>query len=236
MSDTIRLGLPLLDPAQAQKHVTVNEALFRLDALSHLAIKGIGLTQPPASPMEGDTFAVGTGASDTWGGQDLSLAVFSNGGWVFVTPRIGWSAWSEQDGSRVVFDGVGWAVGAGALSPNGAGFLHRVYEVDATVSAGATSVVPAAVPANAIVYGITGRVLTSIGGAATLSIGVSGSPDRYGSGIGTGAGSWLRGMTSSPLAYYGATDLLLTAESGVFDGSGTLRIAVHFAELTLPRG
>ena len=32
MTDTSQLGLPLLEPAQAQKHVTVNEALVRLDA------------------------------------------------------------------------------------------------------------------------------------------------------------------------------------------------------------
>ena len=34
--NTARLGLPLLQPAQAQKHVTVNEALMRLDGLVNL--------------------------------------------------------------------------------------------------------------------------------------------------------------------------------------------------------
>ncbi|NND41100.1 MAG: DUF2793 domain-containing protein, partial [Silicimonas sp.] len=38
MADTSRLGLPLLDPAQAQKHVTVNEAFLRLDALSQITL------------------------------------------------------------------------------------------------------------------------------------------------------------------------------------------------------
>ena len=33
MTDTANLLLPLLQAAQAQKHVTVNEALLRLDAL-----------------------------------------------------------------------------------------------------------------------------------------------------------------------------------------------------------
>ena len=38
MSDaTPRLGLPWLMPAQAQKHVTVNESLGRLDALVQAA-------------------------------------------------------------------------------------------------------------------------------------------------------------------------------------------------------
>jgi hypothetical protein len=103
------------------------------------------------------------------------------------------------------------------------------------VSAGPVSVVAAAIPADAIVYGITSRVLSSIGGATGLEIGVAGSTNRYGSGFGTGAGAWTRGLTSSPLAYYAPTDLLLTALGGSFDGSGMIRLAVHFAELTLPR-
>ncbi|MEP2260948.1 MAG: hypothetical protein ABJI00_06005 [Paracoccaceae bacterium] len=64
---------------------------------------------------------------------------------------------------------------------------------------------------------------------------MSGSTNRYGAGIGTNTGAWARGLTSSPLAYYSDTDLVLTATGGNFDGSGTLRLAVHLAELTLPR-
>ena len=35
MSDSLNLNLPYVEAAQAQKHVTVNEALSRLDALVH---------------------------------------------------------------------------------------------------------------------------------------------------------------------------------------------------------
>ena len=80
-----------------------------------------------------------------------------------------------------------------------------------------------AIPADAIVYGITGRVLSTIGGATSLEVGVAGSTDRYGSGIGTSAGSWTRGITGTPLAYYAPTDLVLSAIGGNFDGSGTIR-------------
>jgi len=34
MDETARIGLPLVQAAQAQKHVTVNEAFARLDALT----------------------------------------------------------------------------------------------------------------------------------------------------------------------------------------------------------
>ncbi|MEH0071955.1 DUF2793 domain-containing protein [Pannonibacter sp. Pt2-lr] len=63
MSETARLGLPLIAAAQAQKHVTHNEALARLDTLAHLRL--IEERQvPPATAGEGDTFLVASGA---WG-------------------------------------------------------------------------------------------------------------------------------------------------------------------------
>ena len=233
MSDTAKLGLPLVAAAQAQKHITVNESLTRLDALVQLELVSLGATVPPASPAEGEAHAIGAGATGLWSGEDGKVAVFANGGWVFLTPRAGWQGWSGE--TRVQFDGADWIAGAGALSANGAGFVHRSVEVDHAVGAGATSTVAGAIPANVVVYGVTGRVLSDIGGATSLQVGVAGSADRYGSGIGTTAGAWLRGLTGSPLTYYAATDLVLTAESGSFDGTGVCRLAVHFAELTLPR-
>ena len=125
--------------------------------------------------------------------------------------------------------------GGGAFSGNGAGFVQRSIEVDHSVGAGATSSVSGFIPANATVYGITGRVLADIGGASSLEVGVAGSSNRYGSGIGVSAGAWLRGITGNPLAYYSDTDVVLTATGGSFAGTGVLRLAVHFAELTLPR-
>lgn len=235
MADTTGLGLPLLAPAQSQKHVTVNEALSRLDALVNLSLSSVGQAAPPGSPEEGEVHAVGEAASGDWAGQEGRLALFLNGGWAFLTPRVGWQGWSVGAGARVAFDGVGWQPGAGAFSPNGAGFLHRVIEIDHALAAGASSVAPGLLPEGAIVYGITGRVLSSIGGATSLQIGVAGSADRYGSGIGVAAGSFARGITGSPLAYYADTELVLSAEGGSFDGTGVIRLAVHLAELTLPR-
>ncbi len=46
MTDTPHLALPLLAAAQAQKHVTHNEALAMIDALVHLAVKE-RFTGPP---------------------------------------------------------------------------------------------------------------------------------------------------------------------------------------------
>ena len=235
MAETTRLALPLLAPAQSQKHVTVNEALARLDALTQMVFSGVGTTVPPVAPSEGELHVVGLGASGGWSGQDGAVALYLNNGWAFLSPTAGWRAWDASAGISVTFDGAGWVEGAGALTPNGAGFLHRTLEIDHTLSTGATSTVVGAIPGDAIVYGVTGRVLTTIGGASSFDIGVSGSLNRYGSGFGTAFDSWARGITGSPLAYYGPTDLILTAGGGTFDATGTVRLAVHFAELTLPR-
>ena len=234
MPNTAKLGLPLIAPAQAQKHVTVNESLHRLDALVHLSLGSVAATIPPTSPADGDVHAVGSGATGAWAGQDGQLAVFANGGWVFLTPQSGWQGWSS--GGRVQFDGTEWIEGSGALSPNGAGFVHRSIEIDHAVQTGMSSVVGGAIPGGVIVYGVTGRVLTSIGGATSLELGVPGFTDRYGAGIGTGAGAWLRGLTGAPLTYYNDTDLILGSVGGTFNGTGAIRLVVHFAELTLPRG
>lgn len=233
MPDTAKLGLPLVAPAQAQKHVTVNESLTRLDALVQLSLASVAATAPPALPEEGEVHAIGSAPTGAWTGQDGRLAVFANGGWVYLTAQAGWQGWSA--GGRVQFDGTTWVEGAGALSLNGAGFIHRSIEVDHSVQNGSASTVAGFIPADAVVYGITGRVLSDIGGATGLEVGVSGATDRYGSGIGTGSGAWLRGITSSPLTYYSDTDLVVSASGGTFDGTGVVRLVVHFAELSLPR-
>ena len=62
MSDqSSRLGLSFLAAAQAQKHVTVNESLLRLDALVQLAAKSASTAAEPASPVDGDIYILPSG-------------------------------------------------------------------------------------------------------------------------------------------------------------------------------
>ena len=55
MSETVNLELPLIAAAQAQKHVTHNEALAIADALIHLAVPSVSgqavLTMPLFVPL-----------------------------------------------------------------------------------------------------------------------------------------------------------------------------------------
>lgn len=101
-----RLALPYMQAAQAQKHVTHNEALERLDLLVQLTVEGFDATLPPLTPSEGQIWTLGTGAVNDWAAHDGELAAWANGGWLFVTPLPGWHAANGTD--LRVWTGTDW--------------------------------------------------------------------------------------------------------------------------------
>ena len=106
---TQNLALPLIAANQAQKHVTHNEALVRLDALVQLACLDKDLATPPAAPAEGDRYlvvaAVPTGA---WAGLSGQVACFRDGVWVGLAPRPGWLAYVADEADLYTFAGGAW--------------------------------------------------------------------------------------------------------------------------------
>ena len=109
MSDaTTHLLLPYILAAQAQKHVTHNEALRLLDGLVQLSVLDRDLTAPPGGPAEGDRYIVASGATGDWAGWDLNVALWTDGAWLRLPPRTGWRAWVEDEGLLLVYDGAGW--------------------------------------------------------------------------------------------------------------------------------
>ncbi|EAP78104.1 DUF2793 domain-containing protein [Roseovarius nubinhibens] len=116
MSDrSDNLSLPYIQPSQAQKHVTHNEALRQLDAVVQLAVSSASVTTPPALPEPGQRYIVPAGASGDWAGQEGALAVFEETGWAFYAPNPGWIAWVEDSARQEVFDGSDWGPGIAAL-------------------------------------------------------------------------------------------------------------------------
>ncbi|SMC40107.1 DUF2793 domain-containing protein [Rhizobium sp. RU36D] len=108
MSDlTPNLALPFLLPAQAQKHVTHNEALLGLDAVVQLVLAGQA-SAPPAAPQEGDRYFILAGASGAWTGKSGKIAAWYYGAWQFVTPQAGWQAFDRSNSCLSVFDGTAW--------------------------------------------------------------------------------------------------------------------------------
>lgn len=128
MSDTSPiLALPYLMPAQAQKHVTHNEALQRLDVLVQTVVESFGATLPPDTPVEGEVHAPGPGATGPWAGQEGHLALWLDGAWSFVALRPGWRAWGRADNRLRLWDGTAWValpVDTDGLAGVGIGTAH----------------------------------------------------------------------------------------------------------------
>ena len=112
MEQSPNLFLPYIMPSQAQKHVTHNEAVRRLDALVQLAVLDRDLTLPVAEPAEGDRYIVAEGGTGAWSGRDGDVAAWQDGGWAFLAPRAGWLAWIADEGQLLVFDGAEWTPAA----------------------------------------------------------------------------------------------------------------------------
>jgi len=78
MTDTTaNLLLPFIQAAQAQKHITHNEALRLLDGLTQISVLDRNLATPPGSPAEGARYIVDSGATGLWAGWDGDVAFYA---------------------------------------------------------------------------------------------------------------------------------------------------------------
>lgn len=111
MEQSPRLSLSYVAPAQAQKHVTVNETFRRLDALVQMTVKSRNVAGEPASPAEGDGYILPASPSgavwDNFTAGDF--AFYQDGAWVSVTSVEGMRAYVADEGDMVAFDGAAWS-------------------------------------------------------------------------------------------------------------------------------
>jgi len=118
MTETARLRLPELAAAQAQKHVTHNEALVALDTLVQISVLDKDLDTPPGSPAEGDCFIVASGGTGDWTGWDDRIARYEDGAWRSYLPGVGdgegWLAYVQDEEAFYVLKPTGWEAFAGS--------------------------------------------------------------------------------------------------------------------------
>lgn len=234
MIETAHFKLPLLQPSQAQKHVTVNEALLLLDGLAQLRLASRSLVTPPASSDEGDCYAVPDAATDAWDSKDGKIAIWINGGWVFVTPQIGWRAWVLDESAEAVFKDGAWIDQPLSSSLNGAAAVFRTTEVLHDVVAGSAHDVGLNIPSTSMVFAVGARVTQDLTGSlSSWELGTAGAEDRFGSGMGLPAGSFSTGVLGSPLTYYTTEPLRLSPVGGQFS-AGQIRIALHYLSFEVP--
>ena len=133
MSNTTNLQMPLLQAAQAQKHVTVNDTFQTLDSVVQLSVKDRNLTAPPGSPADGDRYIPAASATGAWASQDGNIAAWQDGAWNFYNPREGWRCWIDDEDKLLVHDGSGWNIdvtGGGATTLNGLSDVTLAAEAD----------------------------------------------------------------------------------------------------------
>lgn len=112
MSDqTANLQLPFLAAGQAQKHVTVNETLTRLDALVQLSVVSATTSAQPASPTDGEIYVLPSGKTGAdWSAMaDGALAYYRDGAWEEIAPREGWIAFVRDTDQLQFYSGSTWA-------------------------------------------------------------------------------------------------------------------------------
>jgi len=96
-------------PAQAQKHLTHNEAIVAIDERLQLRVDALQ-ADPPAAPHDGQVFAIARPASGDWAEQDDQIARRQNDGWTFTETEAGWLATVGDTGEVIILRNDGWAV------------------------------------------------------------------------------------------------------------------------------
>ncbi|MCC5992820.1 MAG: DUF2793 domain-containing protein [Rhodobacteraceae bacterium] len=105
---SLLLELPYIQPAQAQKHVTHNEALRILDVVVQLAVASRSIADPPSGAPEGARYLVPPSGSGAWLGQGGRIALREQGAWQFLAPVAGWLALVLDEDRLLFFDGSDW--------------------------------------------------------------------------------------------------------------------------------
>ncbi len=105
-----RLDLPYLQAGQMQKHVTLNEALTRLDALVQCVVVSRSISDQPENPDDGALYILPEGASGAvWSAMTPGgLARFEAGGWTAIAPPPGLRAFVVDEQRLVVLADDGW--------------------------------------------------------------------------------------------------------------------------------
>ncbi len=111
MSMTPRLQLPFIVAGQAQKEVTHNEALQRLDMLVQATCAAGPSNAPPINPQTGVCYLCGSAPTGDWAGHANALAQWTSAGWRFALAIEGTQIASAGTGLFWQFLDGGWSLG-----------------------------------------------------------------------------------------------------------------------------
>lgn len=117
-TSSARHQLPYLFVAQAQKELTHNEALARIDALLHPAVEE-RLSVPPVPTISdaGKCWLIDVGSTGEWQNKASQIAVWLGGSWRFLVPVLGMRVRNLAVGTDIVWVGSQWVVAPTVADP-----------------------------------------------------------------------------------------------------------------------
>ena len=133
-------------PAQAQKHVTVNEALARLDAVAQLRVISSEETIPPAPPATARATScrpVRPALGRARPGRSRSGATAAGS---FSRRRLDGAPGTRAAGASRTFDGVAWVPMPSRFRPAAPRVTCRILEFDHAITAGGANLTAVAIP------------------------------------------------------------------------------------------
>ena len=87
-------------------------ALQILDVVVSAAVEQGPLATPPGSPALGACYIVAASPTGAWAGRAHNLAAFTSGGWRFVAPVDGMTAYVRSSSVSAAFRNGAWELGA----------------------------------------------------------------------------------------------------------------------------
>lgn len=122
---TPRLLLPVMSASTSQKHVTFNEAMYRLESIGQSSVINSTTTAPPVTPAEGDMYIIAATATGDWTGREGQIAGYFAGQWYYSVPGDGWITYDQTLTTHLKYNGTAWVA---AFSATGNSFGWQNFQ------------------------------------------------------------------------------------------------------------